>query len=180
MQRHPCCTVLHWSLATSFETCLKRLPGTTFERVSGKTKDPSHTRGVSATRLGGHATQPLPSHAVTADQQAGNIIGERSNNIPRGSLGKPVRKLVERVALAGPNVLKSNIKICLAMGNMDEQRQASWAWPPTLHNASTTLEENKESMALHTLQGGQEITTQTRAQSTAASSIVLLSPTGSR
>ena len=36
-----------------------------------------------------------------------------------------------------------------------------------------------ESVAIHTLQGGQEITTQTSAHSTAANSIVLLSSTGS-
>ena len=75
----------------------------------GENERPITHRGVGTTGLRGHTMQPLPSHAVTADRQAGDIIGERGINTSRRPLGKPVRKLVERATFMDPNVPKTNI-----------------------------------------------------------------------
>ena len=124
--------------------------------------------------------QPLPSYIVAANfKSLAPSTGNGATTPPAALLARPSASSLKGLPPCALTCSKRTPVICLAMGKTVEQKHASWEWPPTPHKASTALEENSESVAMHTTQGGQEITTHTSAQSTAANSIVLLSPTGS-
>jgi hypothetical protein len=66
-------------------------------------------RGIGPSSLGGHMVQPLPSNTAAADQQHGDLGGDRGNAAVRSTLRKAVRKLVERIAIMSLDMFKAHI-----------------------------------------------------------------------